>query len=1122
MTHVEGAASSMPILATAVALGFEKLPVFAGDKDVGESLGASEQGVLGANGIQAWRHIASGVRLVKFNAPGPLVSLSIFVGTEPVSDAGEPHTLEHLIFMSSKRHPQRGYLDTCAGLALCSGTNAFTANEYTSYTATTAGVEGFVNLLPCYLDHVLRPRLSKEAFASEVYRVKSDGSECGVVFSEMQAREHTEGDIIDREIRKALLGGTPLAMEAGGLCDSIRRLTHGDIQRFHARHYCGANVSLAIGGSHNIPIESLLKSAVSLLDEYAAEPGFSRGQIAWQSPLELQPMTAPIEQYFIRFPSADEDIGSVCISWRGPSCQEVYQNLAVNILLRYLSGNTASHLKQMFVMTEDPMCSDIDFDVETYRFVSTISLVCQGVSHFEDDDDDDEIEEIADSHNTFKTGVEEAVNGNGYREDEDVFENECESLLESGRVGTMVIEALEKVYRSGKLPGGVESVRASVSQRRDEYLENLEGDAHETIAHSLVEELIYGEGLGIPIGSEARGELERLRRLESEDEAWWLQLLNDVLLCSPRVEHFFIPDQELAESHAAEEARLVQERFETIGVDALHDMDMRSEEMLLAVKPCVDFAPSSFASRPSTENIPRLSYSVSVTTPGTHPWHGLSIGVDSSLVHATIYISTDSLSFEQKMCLPLLTEFLLKLDLHLDDGSHIPYTQSTQAISEATVDTDATGTLLGRPSRMHNECFGISYAAKPEKFDNATDLVIRALFHGVLTSERLSSVSKNAASDLTECMRDGTTVLDGALNILPTLLSGQSDVTSFPNSALVSLFGKQELIHFVAEEYSREKPRLRTRRKLTQLITSTLKALRAETNVFVQITARAPEAAHETISKYWTQYCWRPDGEEEIAHPSPIHVKPSKLKVLSKCIGSVPVGRAIGIQGVDGCFLDVRVDSNIAPGHVDWAAVQVLSQMLSRCEGPLYTAVRGGGFAYGVSLGLDPWMRMMYLGIHEASAPVSAWSALCAKLSEFRRALDDGTVLLLELDTAKSMTLFDLVNSRSTPLDISAGVFACCVQKLPAGEMADRILEDEVERVDLTAIRHVFDAHVARLLVPESRMALMTCGTTALDKNIADFRTVCENPIEFQPCDVEDLSLPQVSRMVAGLCRSSR
>jgi hypothetical protein len=167
-------------------------------------------------------------------------------------------------------------------------------------------------------------------------------------------------------------------------------------------------------------------------------------------------------------------------------------------------------------------------------------------------------------------------------------------------------------------------------------------------------------------------------------------------------------------------------------------------------------------------------------------------------------------------------------------------------------------------------------------------------------------------------------------------------------------------------------------------------------------------------------------------------------------------------------------------------------------------------------------MRMMYLGIHEASAPVSAWSALCAKLSEFRRALDDGTVLLLELDTAKSMTLFDLVNSRSTPLDISAGVFACCVQKLPAGEMADRILEDEVERVDLTAIRHVFDAHVARLLVPESRMALMTCGTTALDKNIADFRTVCENPIEFQPCDVEDLSLPQVSRMVAGLCRSSR
>ncbi len=108
--------------------GFSELRTFEAAADFTRGR-ASKDGVLGPHGLRAWRHTRSGVRVARFCAPGPLVSLSIFVGTEPVDNAGHPHTLEHIIFLGSKRHPQRGYLDNLACRSLGEGTNAFTANE---------------------------------------------------------------------------------------------------------------------------------------------------------------------------------------------------------------------------------------------------------------------------------------------------------------------------------------------------------------------------------------------------------------------------------------------------------------------------------------------------------------------------------------------------------------------------------------------------------------------------------------------------------------------------------------------------------------------------------------------------------------------------------------------------------------------------------------------------------------------------------------------------------------------------------------------------------------------------------------------------------------------------------
>lgn len=84
----------------------------------------------------------------------------VFVATEAFDDDGLPHTLEHLIFLGSEQYPYKGVLDLLANRCLASGTNAWTDTDHTCYTMETAGSDGFLALMPIFLEHILYPILS--------------------------------------------------------------------------------------------------------------------------------------------------------------------------------------------------------------------------------------------------------------------------------------------------------------------------------------------------------------------------------------------------------------------------------------------------------------------------------------------------------------------------------------------------------------------------------------------------------------------------------------------------------------------------------------------------------------------------------------------------------------------------------------------------------------------------------------------------------------------------------------------------------------------------------------------------------------------------------------------------
>ena len=129
--------------------------------------------------------------MVYIDVDTPTVSGHFVLATESFDDSGLPHTLEHLVFLGSERYPYKGVLDHIADRCLAQGTNAWTNIANTVYTVQTAGYDGFLTLLPVYVDHILYPTLTESAFVTEVYHVNEKGQDGGVVFSEMQGRENT-------------------------------------------------------------------------------------------------------------------------------------------------------------------------------------------------------------------------------------------------------------------------------------------------------------------------------------------------------------------------------------------------------------------------------------------------------------------------------------------------------------------------------------------------------------------------------------------------------------------------------------------------------------------------------------------------------------------------------------------------------------------------------------------------------------------------------------------------------------------------------------------------------------------------------------------------------------------
>ncbi|KAK6454328.1 mitochondrial processing peptidase [Scheffersomyces xylosifermentans] len=316
--------------------------------------------------ITKWRSARTGLQLTYINQPSPVVNGYFAVATEIENNTGSPHTLEHLVFMGSKKYPFKGLLDTL-GSRLYSTTNAWTSVDQTVYTLTTAGWQGFKTLLPIYLDHLLYPTITEEACLTEVYHVDGEGKQKGVVFSEMQGIENQSWFITYQKMQETLFAAkSGYSSETGGLTTELPTLTRDDIKKFHESSYRPDNLCVIITGS--VEEDELLSIMTEFDNELVPLPETPNKRPFVDSEWD-PPLTKTIVKD-VEFPDEDESMGELLISWIGPDANDTLKCVALDMIAYYFTDSPISLFNKNLVEIENPLATDIDYSPDS--FVRTI------------------------------------------------------------------------------------------------------------------------------------------------------------------------------------------------------------------------------------------------------------------------------------------------------------------------------------------------------------------------------------------------------------------------------------------------------------------------------------------------------------------------------------------------------------------------------------------------------------------------------------------------------------------------------------------------------------------------------------------------------------------------------
>lgn len=952
----------------------------------------------------------TGLRVVVIDQQGPKVLGYFALATEIHDDSGAPHTLEHLCFMGSKSYNFKGILDKLATRAY-STTNAWTATDHTAYTLDTAGWEGFAQILPVYLEHVILPTLTDAGCYTEVHHVDGEGHDAGVVYSEMQGVQNNQSELMELQSKRLLYPeGIGFRYETGGMMEQLRVLTADRIRQFHRDMYQPKNLCLVIIGEvdHDNLLAILDKFEETILDDIPKPNApFKRPWIESKpAPLLKQSSRATVE-----FPEEDEETGEILISYFGPNLNSTIESAALNILLTYLAGSSASVLENVLVEREQ-LATAVFYSTEA-RPSTLIQISLSSVA----------TEKLSEVETRF-------------------FE-----LL-----GEIASKDFDLNYIKDCL------------RRERRQVKSASESSGSIFADAIIKDFLFGDRDGSTLQ-----DLETLREydvLETWTDGQWQAFFKKWIADAPHVVILGRPSAALSSKLRDDERARVAAQKERLGEEGLRELRKRlaqaksdndreiPQDILKSFKvpdtSSIHFISTITARSGAARRMGAIENPIQTIIDGDDAGLPLFIHfehVPTNFVHLTLLLGTESIPVVLRPLLSIYLENLFNSPL-MRHGQKMEFEQVIMALENDTVSYRVdSGSFLGNP-----EILAIRFQVEPEKYETAIEWLRDLLENGIFDLTRIKAITTRLLADIPEEKRDGNSM---AYSIENTINTEPASITRARGTLTRAVY-------------------LRRVRRLLEdspnTVLSQLEEIRSAlfrfSNFRVLVTADLQKLPRPASS--WKVLL---DGLDTSDPLKPIESRRSRLSEAGRNPGNTAY--IVPLPTIDSSFAVAVAKGPSSFGDPRLPVLMVTVAYLDAVEGPMWTAVRGTGLAYGTSFSRHTESGQISFDVYRSPDAHKAFSASKDVIENF---VNDSTIFDdLALEGAISSIVLAFANAQSTMASAAQSSFVRqVIRGLPAGW--NQTILQKVRDVKVQEIKEVIREFLLPIFKGETANLIVTCA----------------------------------------------
>ncbi|XP_041971152.1 uncharacterized protein C05D11.1-like [Aricia agestis] len=656
----------------------------------------------------------TGLTVIIASVEGPLVNGFFCLATEAHDDDGLPHTLEHLVFLGSKRYPYKGILDLLANRCMAHGTNAWTDTDHTCYTIDTAGDVGMLTLLPIYIDHILQPTLTDEGFITEVHHIDGDGEDAGVVYCEMQGRENTADSRCELKLQRAMYPNNGYSSETGGIMKNLREsTTNKKVRDFHKKFYRAENLTIILTGQ--IEAKDVFEALKTVEDDIIAKKN-AEPQEDWVKPWQTIPPPPNYGDLKELWPADTEDCGQVYFGWRGPLLRDEDAMKSLTgcaVLLRYLCDTAAAPLQRQLVQREDALAGDVSYGL-TENMAALIKVELNNVPI-------NKLEEARDE----------------------------------------ALKCLKKV-RDGEESLDMERIVRLVQKQLRETIASLESDPHHALAFRCIGDALYSVNESDFISR--MNPQQTLNELMEEKAEYWQGLLRKYFT-DELVTIVGAPSIELQNKMAEEEKSRIEQQRAELGESGLAEKAKRLQAAMEFNERPPPAGVLSSVPVPPCDNLKchKIATWSSDAAPCPHldleavPMYARVHSLKTNLIYMTVILDTTTASQSTRRWVPLLLDSLAQCPVRRG-GALVPHGDVIAATERLTV-TFNTATGFGKAGNFAVGSFGnminIDIRCVPSDYEEVVNLLYEVLYCAEITKERLLVFVQRLLNDVAQVRRNG-------------------------------------------------------------------------------------------------------------------------------------------------------------------------------------------------------------------------------------------------------------------------------------------------------------------------------------------------------------------------------